>query len=137
MSALRLRSWVQPALDRGLRSSQWAAGIADVDRQALVARAREALAERPLGPAELRTELGPLFPTADPESLVNALRVWAPLVQVPPRGLWGESAGPRYAFADDWLGAPPAGDPDPRTWSRAIWPPSGPPRRPTCRSGAD
>ena len=111
--ALRLRPWVQPALDRGLRSSQWAAGIAGVDRQALVALARDALAEQPLGPAELRKELGPRFPAADPESLVNALRVWAPLVQVPPRGLWGESAGPRYAFADDWLGAPLADDPDP------------------------
>jgi hypothetical protein len=111
--ALRLRPWVQPALDRGLRSSHWAPGIAGVDRDALVALGREALAERALGPAELRPLLGARFPGADPESLVGALRVWAPLVQAPPRGLWGEAAGPRYAFADDWLGAPLAQDPDP------------------------
>ncbi len=111
--ALRLRPWLQPALDRGLRSSQWAAGVAGLDRDALVAHGREVLAEQPLGPAELRKELGARFPAADPESLASALRVWAPLVQVPPRGVWGASGGPRYAFADEWLGAPPAEDPDP------------------------
>jgi Winged helix DNA-binding domain len=111
--ALRLRPWVQPVLDRALRSSRWAPGIAGVDRAALVALGREVLAERALGPAELRPLLGARFPAADPESLVSALRVWAPLVQVPPRGLWGEAAGPRYAFADDWLGAPLAEHPDP------------------------
>lgn len=111
--ALRLRPWLQPSLDRGLRNSRWAAGITGVDRGALLAHGRQALAGQPLGPAELRTVLGARFPAADPESLVNALRVWAPLVQVPPRGLWGATGGPRYAFADDWLGAPLAGDPDP------------------------
>jgi hypothetical protein len=111
--ALRLRPWLQPALDRGLRSSQWAAGVAGLDRAALLAHGREVLAEQPLGPRQLRAALGARLPAADPESLVSALRVWAPLVQVPPRGLWGESGGPRYAFADDWLGAPLAEDPDP------------------------
>jgi hypothetical protein len=111
--ALRLRPWLQPALDRGLRSSQWAAGTAGTDRDVLVAAGREALAEQPLGPIELRAVLGARFPGADPDSLVNALRVWAPLVQVPPRGLWGVPGGVRYAFADDWLGAPLATDPDP------------------------
>jgi hypothetical protein len=110
--ALRLRPWVQPALDRGLRSSQWAAGTVGVDQAELIAYGREVLAEQPLGPAELRTVLSERWPAADPASLVNALRVWAPLVQVPPRGLWGASAGPRYALLDDWLGAPMA-DPDP------------------------
>jgi len=110
--ALGLRPWLQPALDRGLRSSRWAAGVAEVDRAELVAHGRGLLAGQPLGPMELRVALGERFPAADPESLVNALRVWAPLVQVPPRGLWGASGGPRYAFLDEWLDAPPAA-PDP------------------------
>lgn len=104
--ALRLRPWLQPALDRGLRSSRWAAGAAGVDRAELVGHGRRLLAEQPLGPVELRAALGERFPAADPESLVNALRVWAPLVQVPPRGLWGASAGPQYAYLDAWLDAP-------------------------------
>jgi hypothetical protein len=111
--ALRLRPWLQPALDRGLRSSRWAAGTEGVEPAALLAHGREALAERPLGPAELQPLLAARFPAADPESLLHALRLWAPLVQVPPRGLWGASGGPRYAFADDWLGAPLAAAPDP------------------------
>lgn len=111
--ALRLRPWLQPALDRGLRSSQWAAGVAGVDRDALLAAGREVLAEQPLGNPELRTLLGARFPAADPESLVSALRVWAPLVQVPPRGLWGVPGTLRHAFADDWLGEPLAAEPDP------------------------
>lgn len=106
--ALLLRPWLQPMLDRGFRGSQWAAGVEGVDRAELIAHGREALAEQPLGPAELRGVLSARWPAADPASLVNALRVWAPLVQTPPRGLWGESGQPRYAFVDDWLGAPPA-----------------------------
>lgn len=106
--ALRLRPWLQPMLDRGFRGSQWAAGSAGVDRAELIAHGREALAEQPLGPAQLRTVLGARWPAADPASLVNALRVWAPLVQVPPRGLWGASAQPSYALLDDWLGEPMA-----------------------------
>jgi hypothetical protein len=104
--ALLLRPWLQPALDRRLSSSQWARGIAGVDRAELVAHARRLLTEQVLGPAELRTALGEHFPDADPASLVNAVRVWVPLVQVPPRGLWGATGQPRYALADDWLGAP-------------------------------
>ncbi|MEW1866524.1 MULTISPECIES: winged helix DNA-binding domain-containing protein [unclassified Streptomyces] len=127
--ALRLRPWLQPALDRGLRSSAWAAGIAGVGRDALLAAGREALAEQPLGPSELRTLLGARFPAADPASLVNVLRTWAPLVQVPPRGVWGVPCGVRYAFADDWLGAPLAADPDPAGLVRrylAAFGPAGP-----------
>lgn len=104
--ALGLRLWLRPALDRGLRSSRWAPGVAGVDRAELVAYGRRLLAAEPLGPPELRAGLGERFPAADPESLVSALRVWAPLVQVPPRGLWGASGGPRYAFLDAWLDAP-------------------------------
>ncbi|WP_237405027.1 winged helix DNA-binding domain-containing protein [Actinacidiphila reveromycinica] len=127
--ALRLRPWLQPALDRGPRSAQWAAGLGGVERAALVAAGRDALAERPLAPAELKGLLGPRFPQADPTALVTALRAWAPLVQVPPRGVWGEPGALRYTFADDWLGAPPADDPDPAGLVRrylAAFGPAGP-----------
>jgi hypothetical protein len=110
--ALRLRPWLQPMLDRGLRASQWAAGCAGVDRATAVAYSRALLADRPLSSAELRAGLAERFPDADPLALLNALRLWAPLVQVPPRGLWGQNAGPRHAMLDAWVGAPLAEDPD-------------------------
>ncbi|WNI18542.1 winged helix DNA-binding domain-containing protein [Actinacidiphila sp. ITFR-21] len=112
--ALRLRSWLRPKFERDWRSSPWAAGTTGVDMSALVALGRRALRERPLGPAELKAVLGERFPAADPESLVGALRTVAPLVQLPPRGVWGAAGGGlRYAFLDDWVGRPLAGDPGP------------------------
>lgn len=101
-----LRAWTQPVLERVLRGSRWARGVAGVDKDRVVAQARDLLAERPLTPAELRTELGARWPGADPASLVTALRLWAPLVQIPPRGVWGEGGGPVYAYLDDWLAHP-------------------------------
>jgi hypothetical protein len=123
--ALRLRPWLQPMLERGFRGSQWAAGTSGVDRAEMAAYGRELLAQQPLGPAELRDLLSARWPDADPASLVNALRVWAPLVQVPPRGLWGASAGPRYALLDDWLGRPMT-EPDPAALVRRYLAAYGP-----------
>jgi Winged helix DNA-binding domain len=102
--ALRLRRWTQPMLDRTLRTSTWAPGLAGVDLAAVSAHGRRLLAERPMTPAELRTELGARWPDAQADSLVQALRTCEPLVQVPPRGVWGASGGVRYALLDDWVG---------------------------------
>lgn len=110
--ALRLRPWLQRKLEAGLRSSQWGPGVAAVDRARLVAYGRGLLTESPRTPAELRTALGERFPAGDPASLVHALQLWLPLVQLPPRGVWGSGGEVRYGLADDWLGAPLT-DPDP------------------------
>jgi hypothetical protein len=82
-------------------------GVAEV-----AAHGRELLGEQPMTPGELRAELGARWPDADAESLAQALRVKEPLVQVPPRGLWGASGGVRYALLDTWLGRPAAEGPD-------------------------
>ncbi|QKV91971.1 winged helix DNA-binding domain-containing protein [Streptomyces sp. NA02950] len=104
--ALRLRPLVQPMLDRSFRQTPFARAVRGADPADVVAVARELLARDALGPAELRRELGARRPEADPNALVNALRLWAPLVQVPPRGLWSRGGGPRYATVEDWLGRP-------------------------------
>jgi hypothetical protein len=109
--ALRLRPWTQPVLERSLRGSPWAPRLAGVDQAAVVAHGRRLLSEQPMTPGELRTALGARLPGADPDALVHALRVRAPLVQLPPRGVWGGGGGPRYALLDDWLGEPLA-EPD-------------------------
>lgn len=106
--ALLLRPWLQPALERGLRASPWAPRLHGVDRAAVVGHARDLMREQPRTPAELRAAFAAAWPDADAEALVQGLRVWAPLVQVPPRGVWGRAGGPRYAVLDDWLGRPPA-----------------------------
>ncbi|MEU5613599.1 winged helix DNA-binding domain-containing protein [Streptomyces sparsogenes] len=111
--ALRLRPLVQPMLDKQFRSTPFARLLSGAAREELVKTARELLADGALGPAELRAELGPRWPDADPGALVNAVRLWVPLVQVPPRGLWGKSGGPRYATVEEWLGRPMDADPSP------------------------
>lgn len=109
--ALRLRPLVQPGIDRAFSSSGWARGCAGVGRDELVAAGREWLIGEPRDPAQLRDLCAARWPDADPASLVNALRGFAPLVQVPPRGLWGMAGRPVYAALEDWLDRPLA-EPD-------------------------
>lgn len=108
--ALLLRPLLQPMLDRTLARSNWARGLAGAERGQVVAFGRRLVEQQPRDPAELRELLAARWPDADPASLVNALRSWLPLVQLPPRGLWGETGRVLYTTAGQWLGAaaPPA-----------------------------
>ncbi len=54
----------------------------------------------------LGTALAERFTDAPPSALVNRLREGAPLVQVPPRGLWGRPGGVAYVTLESWLGEP-------------------------------
>lgn len=103
--ALALRPWVQPCLDRGMRSA-WGKDLAGIELSALAGAARELLGARHLTTTELGGLLGERWPDHSPSTLVNAARVLLPLVQVPPRGLWGRSARTTYATAESWLGRP-------------------------------
>ena len=108
--ALGLRPLLQPAMDRefkGIRAKRLAEQGADSD--AITERARELLAEAP----RTARELGELI-VADhpdwPESLLEHVsavpRVRLPTVQIPPRGVWGQSGQPVYRLLEDWLDAP-------------------------------
>ena len=113
---LALRPVVQPALDRDLyRTSTHGPHIVGLDMSALLAAGRTLLDERPLTAAELGARLHARWPDRDPSSLAYALRTLAPLVQTPPRGLWGLSGQTRYATAEAWLGQPLAPDTAPAT----------------------
>jgi hypothetical protein len=125
--ALRLRHWLGPMLERSFRGSQWAAGAAPAERAAVVDHARGLLREQPRTPAELRTAFADRFPQADPASLVNALRSWVPLAQLPPRGVWGAGGQPVYGLLEDWLGEPLTA-PDPEDLVRRYLAAFGPAR---------
>jgi hypothetical protein len=105
--ALALRPLVQPIMDRDLtQNTLHAANNEGLDFAELAQYARDRLDEKPLTNAELGVALAERWPDRDPGSLAYAARDLLPLVQVPPRGLWGKSGQPTYATAETWLGKP-------------------------------
>lgn len=100
--ALALRPLMQPVITRMLQGS-WHRQIAGVDIEALAASGRALLQDQ----ARTAQELGPLlaeqWPGRDPLALATAVRVLVPLVQVPPRGMWGGVGQASHICADAWL----------------------------------
>ena len=104
---LALRSLLQPVIDRGLYASRAdRAGLEGVDLEALVAAGRALLEERPRTAKELGGLLKERWPERDAASLARAIRHLVPLVQVPPRGVWGKSGQAAHATAEAWLDRP-------------------------------
>ncbi|MDQ0377890.1 winged helix DNA-binding domain-containing protein [Amycolatopsis thermophila] len=104
-----LRAAVQPLFDRDIRTNaSYAKALAPLDLSAVAARARALLAESPRTPAELGKLLAEQWPDTPPAALAHAARGLLPLVQVPPRAVWGRSGRTTLAHAEDWLGVPPA-----------------------------
>jgi hypothetical protein len=112
--ALRLRTIIQPVLERSLyTSSPFGRQVKDVDIAALLKLARSLVDARPLTTAELGAILHKRWPKRDKDSLAYTVRYLLPLVQVTPRGVWGASAQPRVTSLEGWLGKPLDPDPSP------------------------
>ena len=104
---LALRPLMHPVFDRTLYSTRAnRAHLEGVDVEALVAAGRALLEERPRTAKELGELLQEQWPEREPASLARAIRHLVPLVQVPPRGLWGKSGPAAHTTAEAWLGRP-------------------------------
>ncbi|HMG41102.1 MAG TPA: winged helix DNA-binding domain-containing protein [Acidimicrobiales bacterium] len=110
---LAFRPLIQPVLARAFRGQQFAKSLAGVDLDEVCAAARALLAERPHTRAELTRHLAPLWPERDADSLAFAVTYLEPLVQAPPRGIWGTNGPATWASARRWLGRPLDADPSP------------------------
>ena len=111
---LRLRPLVQPVIGRNLYTgSAPRAAVEEIDAAELIAAGRALLEERPLTAVELGGLLRERWPDQDPASLARAIRNLVPLVQVPPRGVWGESGPAAHTTIEAWLGKPLDPNPSP------------------------
>ncbi|WP_127499211.1 winged helix DNA-binding domain-containing protein [Paenibacillus glycanilyticus] len=108
---LLLRPWVQPAQERALKGS-FGKRLAAVDLNVLASEGRKLVEEQPLTFSEIGKLLAPYWPDSDPEALAAAVRTYVPLVQVPPRGLWGESGQAIHTSAEVWMEQPMLEQPD-------------------------
>lgn len=100
-----LRPFVQPAMDRWLRNT-YRKRLAGIDMDALQAAGRALVDEEPRTFAELGALLTERWQEHDADALAQAIRGLVPLVQVPPRGLWGGSGLAKHTSAEHWLGRP-------------------------------
>ncbi|MEU3571738.1 winged helix DNA-binding domain-containing protein [Kitasatospora sp. NPDC036755] len=107
---LTLRPLLQPMLDQALRTT-YGRRLAGLDLDALAAEARALVEAEPRTFQQLGALLAASRPDRDPAALAQAARCRLPLVQVPPRGLWGRSGPAAHTTAEAWLGRPL--DPDP------------------------
>jgi hypothetical protein len=107
---LWLRPVLQPVVERGFNASPFARRIAGIDRRALLSAGRAILEERPRPGPEVAKLLGERWPGVDADSLRYAVHYLEPLVQIPPRGVWGATSRPVMATAEAWLGRPLASE---------------------------
>ena len=102
---LALRPLIQPVMDRDLRgNTTYTPKIAGLDLTELAAAGRSAVEDEPRTGKQLGRPLRERWPDRDPTALVWAVRDLLPLVQVPPRGLWGVGGLTTLTSAEAWLG---------------------------------
>jgi hypothetical protein len=109
-----LRPLTQPVIDRGIAGA-FGRHLRELDRDEFTAAARELVEQHPRSAAELGALLSQRWPGRDAAALGNAARAWIPMVQVPPRGVFGRGGAAAYTTADSWLGRDLTGPGDPDT----------------------
>jgi hypothetical protein len=108
---LALRHLFQPVLERSLQASPFGRNLVGMEMGSLIRQATALMKEKPRTLAELGALLHRRWPDRDATSLAYAIRHLAALVQVPPRGVWGQSAQATCTTAELWLRRPLAGKP--------------------------
>ncbi|MFI6498986.1 winged helix DNA-binding domain-containing protein [Nonomuraea typhae] len=100
---LGLRPLIEPMIERGTRST-FVRKLDGVDLGELGRAGRALVEEKALTFADLGAALAERWPGNDAHALSQVVRWLVPLVQVPPRGLWGQSGPIAHTSAEAWLG---------------------------------
>lgn len=101
---LALRPLLQALHERDMVGSRFGRNLVGVDMEALLASGRKALEEQPLTQGQLSKLLAAKWPDRDAYSLSLAIRYMVPLVQIPPRAVWGKTGRATWTTAESWLG---------------------------------
>lgn len=110
--ALLLRPMLQSMLEQSVRGQPPVRAVLDkLDLASFTELARDLLVEQPRTVAELSAALAGHWPGCDQRGLGQLSRVLLPMVQVPPRGLWGRSGQPVCAHLAEWVDRPLVTDP--------------------------
>ncbi|HET6687595.1 MAG TPA: winged helix DNA-binding domain-containing protein [Jiangellaceae bacterium] len=105
--ALLLRPTTQPAMTMEIaRHPEYAPQLAGVDMEPVLAYAHPLLTETPMSGRKLREALAERFPDLPAAAIAYACRCYLPLVQIPPRGVWGKTLQVTSTPLDSWLGRP-------------------------------
>jgi hypothetical protein len=100
---LAFRPVLQPFLERALTGS-YGKRLAGLDIGKLATAGRAIVEEQPMTFGELGKLLLEQFPGREPAALANTVRNIVPLVQIPPRGIWGSSGQAAHTSVEAWLG---------------------------------
>ncbi|MFB9329229.1 winged helix DNA-binding domain-containing protein [Paenibacillus aurantiacus] len=106
---LRMRPLLQPVLERLLQASILRE-LEGLDLSEIAAAGRTLVEEKPCTFSELGARLGERWPGYSADALSGLLRCRLPLVQIPPRGVWGEGGLAVHTTAESWIGEPLAED---------------------------
>lgn len=102
--ALWMRPLLEPAIRRPLAGRDRL--LAGLDQDLVARRARAILEAEPLTAAALGRRLAEHWPDRDPTALAAVARARLPLVQLPPRGMWGRSGPAAHTTIEHWLAKP-------------------------------
>ena len=102
--AAGIRPLVQPVIERSFAPTPFGKATAALDLAPIADEARTLLEDRPLSWSALGERLRQRWPGVDGASLAHVARTHLPLVQVPPRGLWGRSGPAEHTTLEAWTG---------------------------------
>ncbi len=114
--ALSMYPIIRPVLARAWTSGPFIKQLPGADLEAILDESRRRLEAGPLTTADLGKQLHEVWPQYDANPLAYAARFLLPIVQVPPRGVWGKTGRPSWTTLESWLGRPLSDRSTPDAW---------------------
>jgi hypothetical protein len=99
-----MRTALQPELNKWARNVMPPATRVEIDLDKLARITREYVDTEPRTVAEIGAHLEEHFPEATARELSTQAQMLVPMVQVPPRGIWGVGGIPQNIAMASWLG---------------------------------